>query len=133
MLLVLENDVPVSLLAKLSLRRKRRWSGCAQSVNNARDVTQDCEEQVDEKVGAATTLEEDSEWWKEDGENDLDNVARVSSQYAVRVRISAAFVDARAHPAQMSWKAGKKKLLPSGERHDGGRSVVVGCCLLCWY
>ena len=128
MLLVLENDVPVSLLAKLSLRRKRRWSGCLQSVNNAGNVTQDGEEQVDEKVGAATTLEEDSEWWKEDGENDLDNVARVS----ISMLSSYSFLPssrARAHPAQMSWKAGKKKLLPSGERHDGDRSVVVVCCV----
>ena len=106
MLLVLENDVPVSLLAKLSLRRKRRWSGCAQSVNNAGDVTQDGQEQVDEKVGAATTLEEDSEWWKKDGENDLDNVARVSSQYAVFALVFAIIASPRASGADEleSWE-----------------------------
>lgn len=39
------------------------------------DVTEDSQQNVDEEVGAAATLEEDTEWWEDDGENDLANIA----------------------------------------------------------
>ncbi|KXS97571.1 hypothetical protein AC578_9788 [Pseudocercospora eumusae] len=46
-----------------------------QSVNDAWNVTQNRQEDVNEEVSAAATLEEDAEWWEEDGEDDLDDVA----------------------------------------------------------
>lgn len=39
------------------------------------NVTQDGQQDVDEEVGIATALEEDTERRKEDGEDDLDDVA----------------------------------------------------------
>lgn len=41
---------------------------------DTRDVTQYCEEDIDQKVGIATALEEDTNWRQEDGENDFANV-----------------------------------------------------------
>jgi hypothetical protein len=38
-------------------------------------TTEDGQEQVDEEVGAAATLKEDTERRKQDGEDDLDDVA----------------------------------------------------------
>lgn len=48
---------------------------CLQSMDDTRNVTEDGQEDVDEEVSAATTLEEDSDGWDEDGEDDLDDVA----------------------------------------------------------
>jgi hypothetical protein len=36
-------------------------------VNDSGNITKDGQEDVDEKVGVATTLEEDTERWKNDG------------------------------------------------------------------
>jgi len=44
-------------------------------VDDARDVTKNGQEDVDEEVSAATTLKEDTERWEEDGKNDLADVA----------------------------------------------------------
>lgn len=46
-----------------------------QSMDNTRDVTKYCEKDVDQKVGIATTLEEDTDWWQKDGEDDFADVA----------------------------------------------------------
>jgi hypothetical protein len=40
-----------------------------------RRLTQDGEEDVDEEIGAATTLEEDTHGREDDGKDDLANVA----------------------------------------------------------
>ena len=40
-----------------------------------RNVTQDSEKDVDEEIGAAAALEEDTKGREEDGEDDLDDVA----------------------------------------------------------
>lgn len=44
-------------------------------MDDTRNVTENGQEDVDEEVSAATTLEEDSDGWDEDGEDDLDDVA----------------------------------------------------------
>lgn len=44
-------------------------------MDNAGDVTKDGQEDVDEDVCAATTLEEDTERWEDDGEDDFADVA----------------------------------------------------------
>ena len=44
-------------------------------MDDTRDVAQYCQEDVDEEVGIATTLEEDTEGREDDGEDDLANVA----------------------------------------------------------
>lgn len=44
-------------------------------MDDSGDVTEDCEEDVDAEVGAAAALEEDTHGGKEDGEDDLADVA----------------------------------------------------------
>ena len=46
-----------------------------QGVDDTWDVTEDGQQDVDEEVGAAATLKEDTERWEDDGENDLADVA----------------------------------------------------------
>lgn len=46
---------------------------------DTRDVTQYCEENVDQKVGIAATLEEDTNGRQENGENDFANVTVATS------------------------------------------------------
>jgi len=43
-------------------------------VDDAGNVTKDGEQDVDEQVTADTTLEEDTDWGDEDGEEDLADV-----------------------------------------------------------
>ena len=50
-------------------------------MDDTRDVTQDGQEDVDEKVGIATTLKENTKRRQNDGEDDLDDVAVVVCQY----------------------------------------------------
>lgn len=40
-----------------------------------RNVTQDSQQDVDEEVGVATTLEKDTQGWEDDGKKDLADVA----------------------------------------------------------
>lgn len=44
-------------------------------MDDTRNVTKNRQQNVDEEVGAATTLKEDTDGRKEDGENDLANIA----------------------------------------------------------
>jgi len=46
-----------------------------EGVDNAGDVTKDGEEDVDKKIGAASTLKEDSKRREDDGKDDLADVA----------------------------------------------------------
>jgi len=46
-----------------------------QSVNDTGNVTKDGEEDVDQEIRAATTLEEDTERWEDDGKDDLADIA----------------------------------------------------------
>ena len=61
-----------------------------QSVDDAWNVTQNRQEDVDEKVSAAATLKEYTKWWEQDGEDDLDDVAILSVSTFLRVYRSAA-------------------------------------------
>jgi len=56
-----------------------------QGVDDSRNVTQDCQQDVDQKVSAATTLKEDTERWEEDGEDDLADVASSERHFEVLV------------------------------------------------
>lgn len=49
--------------------------GNVQSVDDSRNVTQDGEQDVDEQVGTASALEEDTQRGQEDGKDDLADVA----------------------------------------------------------
>lgn len=40
-----------------------------------RNVTENCQQDVDEEISIATSLEEDTHRWDEDGKDDLDDVA----------------------------------------------------------
>jgi len=48
-------------------------------MDDSGNVTKDRQQDVDEEVGTATTLEEDAERWEDDGKNNLADVA-VTSQ-----------------------------------------------------
>ena len=48
-------------------------------MDDTRNVAQYCKENVDEEVGIATALEEDTERWEDDGEDDLADVATVKA------------------------------------------------------
>ena len=43
-------------------------------MDDAWNVTQDREEDVDQQVGATATFEEHSKRWEEDGEDDLNDI-----------------------------------------------------------
>lgn len=60
-----------------------------QGVDDSGDVTKDGEEDVDEEVGAAAALEEDTDGGEEDGEDDLADVAGwfVSWGFGLKVRV----------------------------------------------
>ena len=44
-------------------------------MNDTRDVTQDRQQDVDEKVGITAPLEKDTERWQDDGKDDLADIA----------------------------------------------------------
>lgn len=60
-------------------------AGHIQSVDDTGNVTQDGEQDVDEQVGAASALEEDTQRRQEDGKEDLADVA-VGALLAIEVR-----------------------------------------------
>ncbi len=92
--LVLEDNVPglcqlvipviacrnVSFEHSLAMRQldSLRVGGYVQCVDDTWNVTEDGQQDVDEKVDTAATLEEDTERWEDDGENDLADVAVMS-------------------------------------------------------
>jgi len=46
-----------------------------ESVNDARDITKNRQQDVDEEIGTAASLKEDTKRWEDDGKNDLADVA----------------------------------------------------------
>jgi hypothetical protein len=48
-------------------------------MDNAWDVTEDGEQDVDEQVAAATALQEDTKRWQEDSDDDFADVARIQT------------------------------------------------------
>lgn len=75
--LVFEDDVPgcdVSIVLSPS-EDVTGMSEDVQGVDDTGDVTQDGEQDVDEEVGTASALEEDTDGRQDDGEDDLDDVA----------------------------------------------------------
>lgn len=59
-----------------------------QGVNYAGNVTEDGEKDVDAEVGSEASLEKDSDRWKEDCDDDLEDITRrysVPSVWAVNV------------------------------------------------
>ena len=48
-------------------------------MNDTRDVTKNRQQDVDEEIGIAAALQEDTKRWQDDGEDDLDDVAAEKS------------------------------------------------------
>ena len=69
--LVLQNDVP----AFVSNVGACDGGYDVQSVDDTWDVTQDRQQDVDEEVGIAASLQEDTDGWQEDGKDDLADIA----------------------------------------------------------
>lgn len=44
------------------------------SVYDTGDITQNCQDDVEKQSTAASTLEKDTQWWEEDGDEDVDEV-----------------------------------------------------------
>lgn len=82
----------------------------AQGVDDAGDVAKDGQQDVDEEVGIATALEENTKRRQDDGEDDFDDVAAI-------VLAGADFIALRHTAAGRC--AGERANKPSGERHDG--------------
>ena len=45
-------------------------------MNDARNVTQDRQQDVDQEIWTASAIKEDAKRWQEDCDNDLDDEAR---------------------------------------------------------
>ena len=54
-----------------------------QGMDDTRDVTQYCQEDVDQKVGIATALKEDTKGRKEDGEDDFANITMFKAMLVI--------------------------------------------------
>jgi len=52
-----------------------------QGVDDTRNVTQDGKQDVDKEISTASTLEEDTERWEDDREDDLEDVGAGESHY----------------------------------------------------
>ena len=55
-----------------------------QGMDDTRNITQYCQENVDEEVGIATALEENTKRREEDGEDDLADVAIVRAKLVLK-------------------------------------------------
>lgn len=53
-------------------------------MDDTRDITQDCQQDVDEQVSSTTTLEEDTDGREDDGKDNFANVSVMDSQLAIR-------------------------------------------------
>jgi hypothetical protein len=78
-----------------------------QCVDDTRDVTQNRQQNVDEEIGIATSFEEDTKRWENDGKDDLADVAVVGSCVSKPMR------------AEDDGSA-RVQDLRCGERHGGG-------------
>lgn len=89
-----------------------------QGVDDTRDVTQDGEQDVNEEVGSASPLEEDTDGRQDDGEDDLDDVAVWGLSSALCGRETQR---CRALPPCNRVRCARRSRddLPSGERHCG--------------
>lgn len=66
------------------------------------NVPQYCQEDIDEEVGIATALEEDTKWWKDDGEDDFADVATVNIMLAMILINSASSSKSKTSVAEES-------------------------------
>lgn len=88
--------------------------GCdVQSVYNAGDVSQTCQHDADEQIGAAAPLEEDTQRGQDDGEEDLDDIAARSAVSALRFGLGTRMQICMRGEERMRLT----HCLPSGERH----------------
>jgi hypothetical protein len=44
-------------------------------VNDTRNITKNCQQDVDEEISTTSSLKEDTERWENDSKNDLANIA----------------------------------------------------------
>lgn len=51
-------------------------------MDDARNVTQYREKDVDQEIGIAATLEEHAQRWEEDGEDDFADITRINEKSA---------------------------------------------------
>lgn len=56
-----------------------------QRVNDAGNVSKNRQQDVDQEIRTASTLEEDTKRWQDDGKNDLEDVAVMKILVSVRI------------------------------------------------
>lgn len=82
-------------------------------MDNAGNVTEDGEADVDEEVAAATALKEDADRWQEDGDDDFADITKMQ-KLSVRVRRDRGIAGMQAVAPNF-----EQLDLRSGERHCG--------------
>lgn len=90
-------------------------------MDDTRNVTKDGQNNVDEEVGIAASLEEHSERWEDDGEDDLDDVAVRILSALLCYDVAAAFRKGK----QRRNGENRAEYSRSGERHVGGVLLVL--------
>jgi hypothetical protein len=113
-----------------------RRSGDVQGVDDSGNVTKDGQQDVDEEVGTATALKEDTKRREEDGNDDLDDVAAREVSTRVDVRVPRSYSRRPGGRGRDGETTGRRDSR-SGERHAGGvglkvlgviSGVVERCC-----
>lgn len=68
-------NAEIELHGNILTRNRLILQDDVERVNDSGDVTEDCQQDVDEEVGATATLEEDTDGREDDGKEDLADVA----------------------------------------------------------
>ncbi|KAL9138467.1 MAG: hypothetical protein Q9175_000308 [Cornicularia normoerica] len=95
-------------------------------MDDTRNVTQYCQEDIDEEVGIATALEKDTKGREDDGEDDLADVATVKETLVMITMYSSTKIQVKheeneADESEMTVVAiadERARDLPCSERHD---------------
>ncbi|KAL8845030.1 MAG: hypothetical protein Q9176_000702 [Flavoplaca citrina] len=82
--MVFEDDVPMRSEHVLARTVDALWNDI-QGVDDSGNVAQDCEEDVDAEIRPNAFFERNSDGWKEDGEDDLDDVAATQIQVSQKL------------------------------------------------
>lgn len=62
-------------------------------MDNSRNVTEDREQDIYKEVCIAAALEEDTDWWEDDREDDLDDVGTGERHFGCSVNVLRRAVD----------------------------------------
>ena len=75
-----------------------------QGMDDTRNITQYCQENIDKEVGIATALEENTKRREEDGEDDLADVAIVRATLVLICKKSSTEIQVRREANRWRWQ-----------------------------